>query len=193
MRYLAYCALACSALLILSTSPVLAGGTWLDAGSASWNKPGAALPHAEPATSGNLARCGSELRSPETAADHAVAAAGWKLYGPYQLYGGTAIVMAESDADGMCRPEGYQAFVFVHGAFAGTLAPKAMSARSDGSFQSAQLFGATSFNADFERYTESDPLCCPSRTTTVTFKVVRKSGHSVVVASDISTSKNSGN
>jgi hypothetical protein len=70
----------------------------------------------------------------------------------------------------MCRPLGYQAFVFVAGRFAGTLSPQPMNARSDGMLKSAQLYDRMVF-ASFNRYAEADPLCCPTRTTEVSYRI----------------------
>lgn len=184
-------ALIAGALITLSSVSLAIASNWLDAKPlAAWNAPGAGVPKAPRAQSDNLGRCSSQLRSPETTADRVVSAAGWKLFGPYQLYGGTAIVLGQSDADGMCRPEGYQAFVFVRGRFAGTLAPKPIAARTDGSLETPQIFAATSFSAQFARYAESDPLCCPSRTTSVEYKVERRGSDPVVVPVEATTSKN---
>jgi hypothetical protein len=185
-------ALAPCALLAFSAAPASADGSWLDKKPlAQWNAAGAALPKAPHAQSDNLGRCGSELRKPETAVDHAVAAAGWKLFGPYQLFNGTALVMAQSDADGMCRPEGYQGFVFVNGTFAGTLAPKPMGSRTDGALEEPTLYASDSFTAEFLRYADSDPLCCASRTTSLGYKIKQMGGHPVVTPTEASTSKNS--
>jgi LppP/LprE lipoprotein len=192
MRNHAIRALVSSALLSMFPSVALANAAWLDAKTLpSWNSPGAAIPRAPSAESDNLSRCGSQLRHAETAVDRAVSAAGWRLFGPYQLFNGTAIVLGQSDADGMCRPEGYQGFVFVHGRFAGTLAPKPMGARTDGSLETPQLFDGSSFGVQFARYATSDPLCCPSRTTTVTYKIEQRSGSAIVVPTEASSSKNS--
>jgi hypothetical protein len=62
----------------------------------------------------------------------------------------------------MCRPLGYQGFVFADGRFVGTLAPSPMSARTDGAMVDANLTGPNQLNATFVRYDPSDPLCCPS-------------------------------
>ena len=60
-----------------------------------------------------------------------------------------------ADADGMCRPLGYQLFVFVGGSFAGTLSPLPMDSRAD---QSSGGWPAPDdiVSADFSRFTSSD-------------------------------------
>ena len=101
--------------------------------------------------------------------------------------------MATASADGMCRPDGFQAFVFVNGAFAGTIAPHPMDSRTDGSLSGfgVTLFNAQGLSASFERYGENDPLCCPHATTTVDYKLESKNGHAVLVPTSSYTSKNS--
>ncbi len=49
-----------------------------------------------------------------------------------QRFGDGEVVLGRSGVDGMCRPLGYQGFVFVGGRFAGTLAPPTRSAARRG-------------------------------------------------------------
>lgn len=173
---------------------IAAGGTsaWLDAKTpAAWNT-GGAIPKAPP-LSADLkpgGHCAGGIRPVETPEDRAVHAAGWLPYGPYQRYAGTSLVMAEADVDGMCRPAAFNVFVFVGGAFAGTLSPAPMASRTDGALEDVHLTGAQSFGAEFARYTPSDPLCCASSTTSVTYKIVRKNARAVVVPIGTTTAKN---
>ncbi len=95
------------------------------------------------------------------------------LYGPVQRYGMTGVITALSGFDGMCRPVGFHAFVYWEGRYAGTLSPDAMDSRTDGSLANVRLISATRISADFVRYDASDPLCCPSRTSRVTYEVSR--------------------
>lgn len=60
------------------------------------------------------------------------------------------------------------------GAFAGTLSPRPMDARTDGALSEVQLPSATSVEVIFLRYVEADPLCCPSRLTTVRYRIERR-------------------
>jgi hypothetical protein len=166
--------------------------SWLDAAKpAAWNKAGAAIPRAPAGDESNFPRCSAQLRKPATREDKAVVAAGWRLFNAYQLYDGTSVVAAMSGADGMCRPTGYQEFVFVDGTFAGTLSPKPMDSRTDGALEQVSLYAAASIPAQFLRYTEADPLCCASRTSTVTFRIDRTSKGPVAVPVTVSTTKNS--
>jgi hypothetical protein len=150
---------------------------WLDAQTPmNWNVAGASLPPRPGARDAELAlggRCASSTRPPTSFEDRALIRRGWSLVGPYQRYGSTAVVTATSGADGMCRPNGFQVFVFVNGAFAGTLSPKLMDARTDGSIAglSAMIYSANEISADFARYTSSDALCCPHGTSNVMYRV----------------------
>jgi hypothetical protein len=154
-------------------------GSWLDAKSATptnWNVAGATIPARPGPRDAELSpagRCATALRPQFAPEDRAVTSRGWSLVGGYHRFGPTVVVMATASADGMCRPNGYQGFVFVNGAFAGTIAPHPMDARTDGSIASISvtLFSATEIEADFARYNSADPLCCPHATSTVLYQV----------------------
>jgi hypothetical protein len=151
-----------------------ANGGWLDKPLTNWNKPGATVPKAPPPdlSADQRARCAKEFtRPPSTAEDRAVADAGWTLIGPLQVYAGTSVLLASADYDGMCRPTPIQGFVFSGGTFAGTLSPSLVYARSDGALTAVNLRSATELSAQFVRYTAKDPLCCPSRISTVQFEI----------------------
>jgi hypothetical protein len=97
-----------------------------------------------------------------------VAQAGWRLeaFWPTQRAGNVALVMALSGYDGMCRPWGFNGFVFVGGRFAGTISPVNMDSREDGVLTGANVptpAGDGSLEASFARYAPTDPLCCPSK------------------------------
>src|SRR5262245_33385380 len=153
--------------------PQQKAGSWLDeAKPASWNKPGAAIPTA-PKIQGIATdpRCRDTARPPQLDEDTRVREQGWDLVGAFQ--GGWVVLVIGGTAgyDGMCRPRQYQDFVFVRGVFAGTLSPQAMDSRTDGALGRVSLQSATRLTAEFARYTAADALCCPSRTTSVTFEV----------------------
>ena len=105
--------------------------TWLDGDLASWNTPGMAIP-AAPTIDGNPdPRCVERERPAETAEDDALIAEGWHLFLPYQRGWGVTLISGLASYDGMCRPLGYQSFVFVDGVFAGTVSPEPMNSRTD--------------------------------------------------------------
>lgn len=167
-------------------------GTWLDVPLTNWNQPRGAIPK-PPSPQGEsptTARCKDIVRKPTTPEDRAVSAAGWTLYGSYQLFSSTSVVSAMSSVDGMCRPLGYQEFVFVDGKFAGTLSPTPMNSRTDGALDKTYLFRASNLNAEFRRYLEKDPLCCPSRTSVVNYQLKRLQNMPVLVPISVTTNPN---
>ena len=149
--------------------------SWLDRSLSNWNRDGKVLPALpEPATQSSPqpeSRCREEVRQPTSAAERAVVRRGWKLYGPVQSYETTMVFTALAGFDGMCRPLGYQAFLYSEGRYAGTLSPVPMNSRTDGSLTRVHLGRSTAITAEFARYRDSDPLCCPSRTSTVEYRV----------------------
>lgn len=160
-------ALALGALLALGWAVAdAAEATWLDGSPHGWNAPGAPVPTAPVVAPNPVLPCGRGERAPSGAEEAQLAGTGWKLesYWPTQRAGGVALVTALAGYDGMCRPLDFNGFVFVGGRFVGTLAPRPMASREDGT-----LVGTPSVSADgrvvaeFTRYSPTDALCCPSR------------------------------
>jgi heat shock protein HslJ len=149
--------------------------SWLDRAPVNWNERMSPLPR--PVTSANVGeiqtRCPDLIRQPDSPAENALVRVGWMLYGEVQSSEHTKVIFAMSDVDGMCRPLGYQAFVYWEGRYAGTLSPIAMNSRTDGALTRLSLPGPTRILAEFARYTKSDPLCCPTRISHVTYDVNR--------------------
>jgi LppP/LprE lipoprotein len=133
--------------------------------------------------------CQETVRPPAGTEDREVTDAGWFLTGQRETPSGTTIILAESDADGMCRPLRYQAFVFIEGKFAGTLSPIPMNSREDGSIGPIHSFHLSRFDVAFNRYTKSDPLCCPSMQTFVSYKVETVNGRPLLVPLTATTLK----
>jgi hypothetical protein len=172
-----------------------AQSSWLDQQApASWNTPGMAVPTAPAMAANDDPRCQETQRPAETAEDAAVEGAGWKLFREYQAGWGVRLVWGLVSYDGMCRPFGYQAFVFVDGAFAGTVSPEPMASRADGSVGDVNVLRpnapppASAFSATFNRYSDTDPLCCPSRRTFVEYRIERGGNSPVLVPTSASTS-----
>ncbi len=172
-----------------STASPRPPGAWLEASPpANWNRAGAPVPRAlRPQGDDNLARCAVFARRPAGAEDRAVLAAGWKLWGPLQNFSGTTLVSAVTAMDGMCRPLGLQYFVFVRGRFAGTLSPAPMDARADGAVDHVFLYQSDRITADFRRYKESDPLCCPSGSGHAAYRIEDERGRPLVVPVEASS------
>jgi hypothetical protein len=169
------------------------GGAWLDASpGASWNQQGSAVPDPPRIDGDRLdgGRCAFQVRPPEGPADAAVSKAGWTLVGPLQVFGDTSVVLAAVSADGMCRPLGYQGFVFVRGRLAGTLSPGPMNSRTDGMIDAARLVSRDRIIVSYTRYAAEDPFCCPTRTSTATFTIKRGTGGSLLVVESVSTTQN---
>lgn len=160
----------------LAIAPVsfAASPSWLDQPPRNWNPN---LPILDIPPRGNpdpseLNRCRSTLRSPQSMADRLIQQRGWYLVGTPTRHQNVEIILGSSGFDGMCRPMGYQAFVFSGGRYLGTLSPTPMDSRTDGSFLGEVKFqNDGTFTAEFARYTPNDPLCCPSRISTVTYRL----------------------
>lgn len=191
-------ALALVALWLEQGRPAVADGAWLDQQPlAAWNKAGEQIPLA-PAMSNTVnPQCATVGRPPETDEDRDVAARGWTLVGTYQGGYGALVITGASDYDGMCRPWGFQTFVFYHGSFIGTISPDLMNSRTDG--VQREIFISPSFSragappsltATFSRYSMTDPLCCPSATSSVDYRIDFSGGGWVLTATSAMTSPN---
>jgi hypothetical protein len=166
---------------------------WLDRPLTAWNKPGAPIPAAQAVEEGKAAlikRCGV-TRPAATAPEQALDAAGWITFWNFDqqlVRDGVEIVGGMSAADGMCRPAGYNLFVFVDGRYAGTLSPETMVSRTDGSSGAVRM-PLPQLTAEFSRFTPTDPLCCPSSRVTVRYRIDRPSAGPVVIPVDVRTTR----
>jgi hypothetical protein len=79
-------------------------------------------------------------------------------------------------------------FVFVDGRFAGTLSPELMNSRTGGTATEVRLYSASHVAAEFARYTEKDPLCCPLCTSSVSLQITRDVGGALVAPAQATTS-----
>jgi hypothetical protein len=163
----------------------VADTSWLDQPLTNWNQAGMALPQAPPMDPATNPQCLPQGRPVETDADQAVADAGWTLFGGYEGGWNTYVVRALSGYDGMCRPLGYNAFVFVDGQFAGTISPDLMNSRTDGAGDVRVFAAKDALFAEFRRYSATDPLCCPSRSATVFYQVSRTAAGPVLVPQSV--------
>ncbi len=180
-----------SAVLLTGLLTLAPPVSWLDEASpVGWNRPGVAVPDA-PDPGGESAtseRCRTVARAPTLDGDRAVHARGWTLFGPGQVFGGTEVLLATAGVDGMCRPVAFQGFVFSQGRLAGIISPHVMSARTDGAALLVQLRSEDRLDVEFARYASNDPLCCPSRATTVSFRVERTANGPVLTPTEARTS-----
>jgi len=155
-----------------------ANDSWLDRPLVNWNRRAGSFPRlprppAPDAEAAITPRCRQQVRRPASAAERAVVRRGWTLYAPPQTSGTTKVILAMAGVDGMCRPLSFQAFVYSEGRYAGTLSPLRMDSRTDGALTNVRLTSPTRITAEFVRYKESDPLCCPSRISTVRYSMGR--------------------
>jgi heat shock protein HslJ len=167
------------AVILVLAQPTHAQGSWLDSPLVNWNRQAGSLPKLpqpspDEGGSGKLGRCRQQqVRQPASAAERALVRRGWVMYGPTYSFDLTRVVTALSGFDGMCRPLGFQVFVYWEGRYAGTLSPVLMNSRTDGSLVDIHLNSPTNISASFVRYKESDPLCCPSGESSVVYDLRR--------------------
>ena len=166
------------ALTVLAAGGALAQptrGDWLvEPSPTNWNVVGASVPTAPTVTNGNDdPRCILQERWPESTEEEQVAAAGWRLFDAAQLGWGLRVVNGLTNYDGMCRPLGFQTFVFADGHFAGTISPEVMDSRTDGVGRVVNMRGPGNLSAQFSRYAPTDPLCCPSSSFFVEYSIER--------------------
>jgi len=188
VRTLTTRALVASALLAaLTPALALAADSWLDQPLSNWNQAGTDLPQAPPMDPATNPRCLGQGRAPETPADQALVDAGWTLFAGYNGGWNTYIVRALSGYDGMCRPLGFNVFVFVDGQFAGTISPDLMDSRADGVGDIRFFAAQDSIIGEFQRYSSTDPLCCPSGHATVIYGINRTSAGPVLVPQSVTS------
>jgi hypothetical protein len=163
--------LATALMLLVTPAAAAQGDSWLDGDLASWNSPGMDIPK-PPTIDGNPSPlCAERARPAETAEDDALIAEGWHLFLPYQRGWSETLISGFAAYDGMCRPLGYQSFVFVDGVFAGTIAPEPMDSRTEGGAREVTLWLEDQLSAEFDRYAPDDPACCPSNTTPINYTI----------------------
>jgi hypothetical protein len=180
--------------LLLSVADSLAQGSassggWLDQPLTNWNRPGATVPRAAKGPAADLLkRCPPTSTPPASPVAQQLGAAGWLPFLPLDRemrQGDVEILAGMSDADGMCRPLGYQLFVFVGGTFAGTLSPQPMDSRADQSSGALRLLQDDVVSVDFSRFTSRDALCCPSAHVTVRYKLDRRQAQPLLVPTEV--------
>lgn len=179
-------------LALLMTGMTFGQASWLDRPlTRNWNTGNGVVPTAPRGGNPIEGICKTQVRTPDSLADRAVTRAGWSLYGQAHVFGTVTVVTAMASVDGMCRPSQYNGFVFVGNRFAGTLSPTNSIARSDGALSHITIMEPTEILVEFVRYGEDDALCCPSRTSLVTYSLT--SGvRGVLKAEDVATASTSG-
>ena len=181
---------AMAIVLVLGPGQAVADGSWLDGPLTNWNTPGMPIPQAPPRDPAAQPRCFDALVVPSSPAQQALVDAGWFLYGGGIISFPLTVVSGQSNADGMCRPTGYQTFVFVDGKFAGTMSPVLMNSRDDGSYVGLGLAPDDVIVGEYNRYTRDDALCCPSAKSMAAFKIDRTGSSPVIVLQGVKTEPN---
>jgi hypothetical protein len=120
-------------------------------------------------------KCDLFGRMPGTRAERLLWDNGWRLSGPSDSRSTAGleieIAYAYRSFDGMCRPEQFQAFVFVNENPMGTLSPDLMNSRGDDALTKVEIMGGGEIRAEYARYDAGDPRCCPSRRSVARFSI----------------------
>ncbi len=162
---------------------------WPDPPLTSWNAANGQIPSAGTVPDrAELERRCPPLELPTSPAARAIAAAGWVpfFYFDREIVADDVEVLAGmTGADPICRPMGYNLFVFVGGRFAGTLSPRPMDSRADLSSGVVRLLPHDAISVEITRYAASDPPCCPSSRDTVRFSIDRSQALAVVAPTEV--------
>lgn len=157
---------------------------------AVWHQPGASIPSptgGPEARGALLRRCGAPGAKVTATASTALGKAGWvpflHLDQPLQR-DAVEVIGGMSAASPGCEPNTFNLFVFVGGAFAGTLSPAPMTPARDGVVGAVRLAGPDALSAEFARYTSADAECCPSSRVRVSYRIDRAGGRPSVVATE---------
>lgn len=158
-------------LVFEQSNPEATSGAWLDETTPNWNQADRGIPRAPIQAGDNLSNCTETFRTATLPEDKSVQIGGWTLSGSARVFGSTTVIGGMANADGQCRPLQFQYFVFKNGKFVGTLSPTVMDSRTDGSIFAVELFNESELRAEFNRYTESDALCCASGQSYLFYKI----------------------
>jgi hypothetical protein len=84
---------------------------------------------------------------------------------------GIEVIGGMTAASPGCVAENFNLFVFVDGAFAGTVARTAMTPARDGVAGAVRITGAYTLTVEFARYRPGDSECCPSSRERVSYRI----------------------
>ena len=170
-------------------SAVASAGAWLDAPLTSWNetagRDGVLLTRSAATF---RVRCSLKDDLRKTAGQRAVSESGRIAFLPFDralIHDDIEVVGGMSDATEDCAPASFNFFVFVGGAYAGTLSPVDMTTGKDGVVGMVRFPPGDVITAEFARYGLTDTECCPSGRVRVTYKVDRKRGGAVIVPTEL--------
>jgi hypothetical protein len=179
-------------MVIVATHAFAQTASWLDRPMSGWNKPGVTIPQAPPGAESRDAlarRCSASAASKVSpAAAAALAKSGWTpfLHLDQQIQrDGVEVVGGMNAAGSSCEAKTFNLFVFVGGAFAGTLSPGTMTVAQDGVARAVRVTGKDALTAEFSRYQSADLECCPSSRVRVSYTIDRAGGRPAVVATEV--------
>ncbi len=160
--------------------------SWLDRPLVPWNGRAPSVPSVVPAgeTTGQVAERCDLVRRSSTAAERALADAGWLPYLHVDRKiadRDVEIVGAMTAADEKCLPAEFNIFVFAGEKLAGTLSPVNMTSQRDGAVGAVRLAADDTIVAEFARYAVGGPTCCPSSRVAVRYRIDRAGPQAVVV------------
>ena len=166
--------LAASTAFFVAAPAAIAPRSWLDGPVSNWNQPRMAIPRAP-----KPEQEAAGTRPPVTAEERALEHLGWHPMGPAIHHGRLALVRASVEGGDLHFMQHYNWFAFSDGRFIGTLAPGPMTSSTDGAIGEPYEVTNTGFKAAYARYTPTDPFCCPSRVSELSFQVKGGPAHSV--------------
>ena len=162
-----------------------APASWLDAPLRPWGDGRPGIPAVDDVPwAGRDACLGQVPEGPEAVQ---LRSAGWRVFRFSDraiTRGDVTVLTGLSALASDCAPAAFQAFVFVGGAFAGTLSPTLMAAGKDGVAGMVRVLPDQTITAEFARYAAGDTECCPSGRVRVTYRLDRKAAGPRVVPVD---------
>jgi hypothetical protein len=132
---------------------------------------------ASPLTADSYAGLEKRCGTPKAASSESIAALRRARWVPFLhldqvvARNGVEVVGGMTAATPGCEPERFNLFVFVDGAFAGTVSPAAMTPSRDGAAGAVRITGADTLTVEFARYLPSDSACCPSWRERATYRI----------------------
>ncbi|MGE0392838.1 MAG: LppP/LprE family lipoprotein [Vicinamibacterales bacterium] len=170
---------------LVATGALAPPPSWLDGPIRPWSDARPGVPPAEAGAWAGRDDClGPRPDGPEAAQ---LRASGWR---PFQLFdrpigrGAVVVLGGLRDVTADCAPAAFQVFVFVDGAFAGTLSPVEMTTGRDGVVGAIRVLPDDRITAEFARYKVGDGECCPSGRVRVSYRIDRTGGPARVLAVD---------
>lgn len=97
---------------------------------------------------------------------------------------GIEVVGGMTTASPGCEPESFNLFVFVDGAFAGTLSRAAMMPSRDRVAGAVRITGTDTLTVEFARFMPGDADCCPSSRERVSYRLEKTGTVATLVATD---------